>query len=470
LLHGRANFGFGTLVTRNRIDPVSQGVPSAAGRRYARLQVPRYTSYPTAAEFSAGVTADDHRRFLKGLDGSEAVSLYVHVPYCRDICFYCGCHTKKFARADTIEGYRAAIEREIELVGAAIGRPIAAARLHWGGGTPSVLGGEGLGSVVAALRRWFAVEAEFEHAIELDPRFVSAALANDLASLGINRASLGVQDVNPRVQAAIGRLQPLQVVEAAVTRLRAAGIRQLNFDLMYGLPLQTVESLRKTCATVAALAPDRIAYYGYAHIPERKANQRQIDAATLPGADERFDQAEVIAEAFRDRGYVKIGIDHFAKPDDPLARAAVAGTLHRNFQGYTDDDRSVLIGFGSSAISQFPDGYVQNIPDVPKYVRAVNAGKLATARGCPVDAEARRRAKVIETLLCQFRVDLDQLGPGPDFAQEIALLAPFVAEGLVSVQGRVVTISDQGRAVARVIASTFDTFYQRRTGRFSVAV
>ncbi len=442
----------------------------AAVRRYARLQVPRYTSYPTAAEFSPNVSEDDHRRLLRGLDTSEAISLYLHVPYCRDICFYCGCHAKKAIRDDVIEGYRLALEREIELVGRTIDKPLRVARLHWGGGTPSVLGPTGLASVIGALRRHFAFEADFEHAIELDPRFVTDSLAKGLADLRVNRASLGVQDVNPAVQAAIGRLQPLQVVESAVARLRSAGINHINFDLIYGLPLQTVESLRKTCATVAALAPDRIAYYGYAHIPERRANQRQIDVATLPGADARFEQAEVLASEFRDRGYVKIGIDHFARPEDSLARAAATGTLHRNFQGYTDDDRTVLVGFGASAISQFPDGYLQNIADVPRYLRTINEGRLATARGCRVDAAARVRARIIESLLCQFTVDLNAIAPGVDFHEELGMLETFVADGLATVSDGVVTIGDEGRTVARVIAAVFDTYYRERTGRFSVAV
>jgi len=442
---------------------------AAAVRRYARLQVPRYTSYPTAAEFSA-LSEQGHRRLLQQLDASEAVSLYVHVPYCSEICFYCGCHSKKAVRDDVVEDYRAALEREIDFAGGIIDKPISASRLHWGGGTPSILGGRGLASVIGALRRYFTFEPDFEHAIELDPRLVTGEFAGELAELGVNRVSLGVQDVNPEVQAAIGRLQPLHMVEAAVTRLRAVGIDDINFDLIYGLPRQTVASLRKTCAIVAALAPDRVAYYGYAHIPERRANQRQIDASTLPGAEERFDQAEAIASEFRDRGYVKVGIDHFAKPDDRLARAAAAGTLHRNFQGYTDDDRSVLVGFGSSAISEFPDGYVQNVADVPRYVRTINEGKLATARGCSVDADARRRRRIIEGLLCQFRVDLNAIAPAVDFQEEIDLLAPFVAVGLATVDRGVIVITEPGRTVARVIASVFDVFYRERAGRFSVAV
>jgi oxygen-independent coproporphyrinogen-3 oxidase len=442
----------------------------AAVRRHATAQVPRYTSYPTAAEFAPLPGSEEHRRWLGALDGREPISLYLHVPYCRDICLYCGCHTKKTNRDDTVEGYRLALEAEIRLVGRQLGGRIPVARLHWGGGTPSILGGDGLAAVIAVLKQHFDFAPGFEHAIELDPRYVTPTLAEALVRLGVNRASLGVQDVNPVVQAAIGRLQPLSMVEGAVTALRAAGITALNFDLIYGLPLQTEESLRRTCATVDSLGPDRIAYYGYAHLPERKANQRRIDAATLPDADARFAQAAIIAAEFTARGYVQVGIDHFARPQDPLAVAAAEGRLHRNFQGYTDDDRSILVGFGASSISEFPGGYVQNMVDVPGYVRTVQAGTMPSARGCRIDAEDRVRARIIEALLCQFRADLGALAPALDVSEEMALLQPLVDEGIATVEGQVVAVTPAGRTVARVVAAVFDTYLRHRTGRFSVAV
>jgi oxygen-independent coproporphyrinogen-3 oxidase len=224
-----------------------------------------------------------------GLDDRESVSVYLHVPYCREICLYCGCNTKMAVRDDVVAAYRRALEAEIDLVAGLIdGRP-GVARLHWGGGTPSILGLGGLRSVTAALRRQFAFDDRFEHAIELDPRHVTAELANGLAELGISRASLGVQDLNPLVQAAIGRIQSVTVVESAVARLRTAGLRNLNFDLMYGLPLQSPDSIRKTCVLVGAMAPDRIACFGYAHLPRMKANQRRIDESKLPPQDQRID-------------------------------------------------------------------------------------------------------------------------------------------------------------------------------------
>jgi oxygen-independent coproporphyrinogen-3 oxidase len=259
-------------------------------------------------------------------------------------------------------------------------------------------------------------------------------------------------------------------VEAAVTQLRAAGINNLNFDLIYGLPLQTTASLRKTCEVVAGLSPDRIACYGYAHMPRLKANQRRIDERSLPGVEDRIDQAGVITEEFLRRGYVKIGIDHFARPDDPLAQAATSGRLHRNFQGYTDDGRETLLGFGASSISRFRDGYVQNISDVPSYVRAISNGHLAASRGCRLDAAERQRARTIESLMCQFRVDLDATAPDMDFGEELALLQPLIADDLVRIDGRVVAATDAGRSVVRIIASAFDPHTRADAARFSKAV
>jgi len=439
-------------------------------RRYARLQVPRYTSYPTAAEFTPAVAAADQQRWLRNLDTAEAVSVYLHVPYCRELCLYCGCNTKKAMRDDVITSYRIALEREIALVRDALCGPVRIARLHWGGGTPSILGAEGLASVMAVLRSDFILEDDYEHAIELDPRYVTPALAEGLKELGVNRASLGVQDVNPLVQVAIGRWQPMQSVEAAVAWLREAGICNLNFDLIYGLPLQTTASLRRTCEIVAALQPNRIACYGYAHMPRLKANQRRIDESTLPDVEERIDQAGIIAEEFLRRGFLKIGIDHFARPDDALARAAAAGRLHRNFQGYTDDGRATLIGFGASSISRFPDGYVQNVTDVPSYVRAITSGDLAPARGCRLDAAERQRARTIESLMCQFQVDLDATAPDLAFDEELLLLELLVRDGLVQIDGRVVTATEAGRAVVRVIAAVFDPLTRQDAARFSRAI
>jgi oxygen-independent coproporphyrinogen-3 oxidase len=441
----------------------------ATARRYASLNVPRYTSYPTAADFTPWVAAREHGVWLSHLGARESVSVYLHVPYCREICFYCGCNTKMALRNDVVSRYRRALESEIDIVAGLIEERLGIARLHWGGGTPSILGGDGLRSVMLALQDRFSFHSGFEHAIELDPRYVTAELTDDLAALGVTRASLGLQDLNPLVQAAIGRVQPVAIVETAVDRLRARGIQSLSFDLMYGLPLQSVDSIRKTCASVVSLSPDRIACFGYAHLPRLKANQKRIDDEQLPLQEQRIEQAEVIAEELTGNGYVRIGIDHFAKASDTLARAASSGNLHRNFQGYTDDDEKVLLGLGASSISSFVDGLVQNVSDVPKYMRTIEAGQLASARGCILDAEDRQRARIIERLMCDFEADLSSIAPELDFSEELSTLEPMQRARLVDIRGKRLIVTEAGRSVVRVVAAAFDT-HRRQAVQFSTAV
>ena len=439
-------------------------------RRYAGYNVPRYTSYPTAADFTPTVGSTDHKSWLAGLDGQRSVSVYLHVPYCREICLYCGCNTKMAVRADVIARYRCALEAEVALVAGLIKEPPDIARLHWGGGTPSILGLDGLRSVLAVLGSYFRFDPAVEQAIELDPRYVAADFADGLAALGVTRASLGVQDVNPLVQAAIGRIQPLSVVESAVKRLRSVGIGNLNFDLIYGLPMQTLESIRETCAQVCAMEPDRIACFGYAHLPKLKANQRRIDVTTLPPLDQRIDQAELIAEELVRHGYVRIGIDHFAKPADSLVSAAASAKLHRNFQGYTDDDSSALLGLGASSISTFVEGFVQNVSDVPKYIRAIEAGDLASVRGRRLDDDDRWRGRVIERLMCDFSVDLAAVAPAADLGRELPMLAPMVRDGLVEITDSNLVVTELGRPIVRVVAAVFDVYGRPEAAQFSKAV
>lgn len=437
-------------------------------RRYAGLSVPRYTSYPTAADFNAAIGPADHAKWLAALDPQAPVSLYLHVPYCRELCAYCGCHAKAVRKDAVVERYRALLEAEIRLVASHLPERITVGHLAWGGGTPSILGADGLGSILRELRRAFDFADGCEHAIELDPRVMDARLCEDLAALGVNRASLGVQDVDPRVQAAIGRIQPMEKVEAAVRDLRGAGIRRINFDLIYGLPNQSVESLKRTCDSVAALGPDRIACYGYAHLPQRRANQRLIDESALPSASERFDQAAIVAAAFRARGYQPIGIDHFARLCDPLAVATRKGDLHRNFQGYTDDPCRVLLGFGASAISELPGGFVQNHSAPGDYACHIGEGRLPTRRGHALTSDDLERAGVIERLMCDFRVDLG--GNAAHFADELALLRPLVADGLADLRHGVLAVTEKGRPFVRLVAAVFDRFRIEKGVGFSQAV
>jgi oxygen-independent coproporphyrinogen-3 oxidase len=436
----------------------------------AERNVPRYTSYPTAPHFTAAIGPDVYRSWLAVMPAKATLSLYLHVPYCTEICLYCGCNTKAARRRDPIDRYAEMLAKEIDLVAAATGRR-QVVHLHWGGGTPSILGERHLRRLMRKLQSAFDLSTLREHAIELDPRRMSAALAHTFADIGVNRASLGVQDFSPRVQRAIGRVQPFDLVATAVADLRNAGIGRINIDLMYGLPLQTVEDVRHNTQLAAALAPQRIAIFGYAHVPWLKANQRRIDEATLPGLSVRITQAKTAFETLCGLGYVPIGLDHFALPSDELAAAARKHRLHRNFQGYSIDQADALIGLGASAIGQLPQGCVQNAVDTGSYLRAVENGLLATAKGLALSDDDRLRGRIIERLMCNLCVDLDAVAAADtDFSTELAELHPLAADGLVRIEGQRVTVTEEGRPFVRLVAATFDAYLAQARARHSIAV
>jgi oxygen-independent coproporphyrinogen-3 oxidase len=449
-------------------------IPSPSLPDIARRMVPRYTSYPTAPHFTPAVTAETYGGWLEKVrTRREAVSLYLHVPFCRTICTYCGCTTKAALRDDPVRAYAAAIHDEIALLAERLG-PVEVAHIHWGGGTPNILPPDSFEALVRDLDDRFRFRPDMEHAIELDPRHVTAEGARRLAGLGINRASLGVQTLDAVVQQAIGRIQPLAMVEASFAHLRGAGITAINADLMYGLPLQTFETIEDTAGQMLALEPSRFAIFGYAHVPWMKPHQRLIDEAMLPDSLARIRQAGVARAILEGGGYVEIGIDHFARPDDALARAQAEKRLHRNFQGYTDDDAATLIGIGASSISRTPWGYAQNAPDNHGWRRAIEAGRLPTVRGKVFEGEDLMRAAVIERLLCAFEVDLADVAarhgaePGR-FAEDVGRLAPLVRAGWVEVDGSHVAIRRHPHEIARVVAAEFDA-YLGHGGRHSTAV
>lgn len=445
-------------------------VQDTALRQYAAMAVPRYTSYPTAADFVKTIGSADYSDWLRLLRNDETVSLYLHVPYCAEICYYCGCNAKKAVRSSVISDFVSCLIKEIDLVGASLTSRPTVKHLHWGGGTPSMLNAEQFACVLDALKQYFIFADDMEHAIELDPRTVTEQLAAVLKNMGINRASLGVQDTDPAVQRAIGRIQPYEIVESAVRRLRDIGISRINFDLIYGLPLQTLQTLEQTCSTVLELKPDRIAYYGYAHLPQRRANQRLINEGDLPDTAERFMQSEAIADFFNAHGYQQIGIDHFAVPDDPLTIAAKSGSLKRNFQGYTDDDCNVLIGFGPSSISQFYQGFAANIADVPRYQKCIDEGRFATIRGHKMRDNDRLRAEIITKLMCNFEVDLKDFDTDQEFSDELALLRPLVADALIEIKDGKIAATEKGKPLIRLAAAAFDEFRKEHSSGFSFAV
>jgi oxygen-independent coproporphyrinogen III oxidase len=438
----------------------------------AERSVPRYTSYPTAPHFHAGVGPDIYASWLETLPPEARLSLYLHVPFCRELCHYCGCHTKAVHRRAPVDDYARALKAEIAIVGRHLrGQPVS--HWHWGGGTPSMLRPDQFLELSDELARYIDLGAVREHAVELDPRYVTPELVAGLVRIGVNRASLGVQDLAPDVQQAIGRIQPYETVAQAVEMLCGGGIDAINFDLMYGLPRQMVEGISKTAEQVCTLSPARIALFGYAHVPWFKKQQRLINAAELPGLHARLAQMEAAQQVFLAHGYRAVGIDHFAAPGDSLAEVAAAGALRRNFQGYTTDNAAALIGFGASAIGRLPQGFVQNAPDVSGYARAVSSGQLATVRGIELVEVDRCRGAIIERLMCDMCVDLRNYAvgdPAMEFSAELEALQPYAAEGLVVIEPCRIIITAKGRPYLRLIAAAFDTYLAAGKAAHSRAV
>ena len=442
---------------------------SASLLALAERNVPRYTSYPTAPHFSDAVGPQAYASWLEELPATMPLSLYLHVPLCSELCLYCGCTTKAVRRQAPIEAYAQRLKAEIRLLADRIGgRKVVT--LHWGGGTPSILGAAELVDVFAALTAAFDVAPDAEHAIELDPRRLPPEIVATLAELGVTRASLGVQDFSLHVQEAIGRIQPFEQVESAIEALRSAGIANINMDLMYGLPRQTIADVIRTAELAATLSPTRLAVFGYAHVPWFKSHQRLIDESCLPGVAERIEQMRAAAETLERRGYVRVGIDHFASADDDLLRAAQSGRLHRNFQGYTTDQAQALIGLGASAIGRLPQGYAQNAPDIGSYMRAIDARQFAVKKGVAFSPEDRVRARIIERLMCDFTVDLDDCDATDDFSGELSEVDQLRSAGIVVRDGRQIFVTREGRPLVRLVAAAFDSYLPKNQNRHSAAV
>ena len=438
-------------------------------------RAPRYTSYPTAVQFTPAVGPDVYGQWLRELPLSEPVSIYVHIPFCARLCWYCGCNTRVVHRHESISDYVALLRDEIGLVQPLLPGRARVSSVHLGGGTPNMLGADDLAVLFSALRDAFDLDDDAEIAAELDPAQLTAEWAHAAAKQGLNRASLGVQDLSPAVQAAVNRHEPFEIVARAAERLRQAGVSALNFDLMYGLPRQRVADVLNTLDQVLTLDPDRIALFGYAHVPWMKTHQKLLPEAELPDAVERLQQSQVAAERLVFEGYVPIGMDHFARPDDPMAIALAQGTLHRNFQGYTTDRARTLIGFGVSAISQAPQGYVQNQPSELLWREAVAHARLPTVRGVALSDDDRFRGEVIERLMCELSVDLAKVATrhgraATDLSDAVARLSDMEADGLVERRGDVISITELGRPFVRSACAEFDTYLDRAALRHSRVV
>lgn len=443
--------------------------------QYARASVPRYTSYPTAPHFKPDFREPIYRRWLASLQSDEPISLYLHVPFCRQMCWYCGCNMKLATRHEPIAEYVANLLLEIDLIADAMAARMTVASVHFGGGTPTVLAPEQINAIMARLKQRFLFKDGMEAAIECDPRTLNQKVVESVGAHGFTRVSLGVQEFDPAVQSAINRIQPLEMVERAVNQFRAVGVASVNFDLIYGLPHQTVATIKRTIMHCVAIRPNRIALFGYAHVPWFAKNQRKIPDDALPGPQERATMAAEATQLLVAAGYVPIGIDHFALADDPLAEAARSGELRRNFQGYTTDAAETLIGLGATSIGRTPFGYVQNISETGAWSREVQSGHLPVARGHEATRDDRLRARVIEQIMCFGKADLEKAGrafgyPSTWYEDTWPALQSLAADGVLTcVRGRL-SISTDGVALTRIVASAFDRYLASENAKHSAAV
>ncbi|MEO0546933.1 MAG: oxygen-independent coproporphyrinogen III oxidase [Pseudomonadota bacterium] len=440
--------------------------------------VPRYTSYPTAPHFQAGIGVEIASDTYRTLSSSEPVSIYVHIPFCDKLCWFCGCNTKHTLRYEPIESYVTSLIAEIRLLRARLGRSITVANMHFGGGSPSMLRSGDAKRLGAALHEAFTITHHAEISIEIDPTDVAqnpddAMLA--FQHLGMTRASIGVQDFDEKVQKAINRPQSFETTRDVVNRLQDAGIASFNIDTLYGLPHQTINGVRKTMDQVISLQPDRVALFGYAHVPWVKKHQNMIPTEALPDTEERLDQAEAAALQLQAARYSLVGIDHFAKPDDCLAIAASAGRLRRNFQGYTTDQCDTLLGLGASSIGRSQFGFMQNAVATKAYKDAIARGELPLDKGYRLTTDDTIRAFMIEQLMCNLELRFD------DMKERFGYLAqPYIAEARLAAANDEfhmthadedrLYIDDNARAFVRIIASQFDAYLADSKFKFSKAV
>ncbi|MHA6323953.1 oxygen-independent coproporphyrinogen III oxidase [Roseivivax sp. CAU 1753] len=440
-------------------------------RALLEAKVPRYTSYPPATRFSAEVGPDLHGQWLAALPAAEAISLYVHIPFCRRLCWFCACRTQGTATAAPLSRFLQTLDAEAALVHARIGRRQPVAALHLGGGTPTLMTPDQIAVLGRTMRARFDMDARPDISVEIDPCELDAARLDALMAFGLTRASIGVQDFDPLVQNAIGRHQSPEVTAEAVDGLRARGVGSVNFDLLYGLPHQTEARLAATIDAVLRHRPDRIALYGYAHVPWMARRQKLISEDALPGPEARIALAALSREILIAAGYEPVGIDHYALPSDTMARASRDGTLRRNFQGYTTDGADTLVALGPSAISRLGLGYAQNLASTRHWTSAVEAGRLPTSRGYAMTPEDLLSADAIEQVMCAGKVDFAALSRrhGLSCTAMVARAAAAIRDlpGIATLTNDVLALSDM--CYARLLAARIDPGMAEDVSQFSLA-
>lgn len=425
-------------------------------------RAPRYTSYPPANHFTESVGAGETAEWMAQVPSGSGVSLYLHIPYCRRLCWFCACRTQGTSTDRPLAQYLARLKAELALVDASLPDDVYLSQVHLGGGTPTLLPPDMLLELGAAIADFRPRAADSTLSVEIDPTEVDQARIDALMQIGMTRASIGVQDFDPAVQECIGRIQSFEQTRNVVEMIRAAGITSLNMDILYGLPHQNKARIADSVQRVLSLSPDRVALYGYAHVPWMAKRQILIPTEALPDAEERLVLFDTARRLFLWDGYREIGIDHYAREGDSLAEADRTNTLHRNFQGYTDDTSDVLIGLGASAISRFPQGFAQNHSTSSRYAGAIAEGRLATVRGYAMSDEDHLRSRMIENLMCRFELDLDALSeefgiPVADLMSRISHIPERFGD-LVDLRNNRLRITESARLIARLVAQELDTF------------
>ncbi len=429
-------------------------------------RVPRYTSYPTAPHFAGGVGPDTFVSWIEAIPAHSEISLYMHVPFCRRLCWFCACRTQGTSSDTPVLAYAKVLKAEIGLLRRHLAPGVRLSRLHWGGGTPTLLPADTMRDLAATVFVAVPLADGAEFSVEIDPNEIDAARLDALAASGMNRASIGVQDFDPEIQKAIGREQSYELSKQVVDMIRDRGIASLNADILYGLPMQTNARITESVQKLLTLNPDRVALYGYAHVPWMSRRQQMIPSDSMPTPQERLTLFETARNLFVWDGYDEIGIDHFARPSDGMAKAAKAGTLRRNFQGYTDDTSPVLVGLGASSISRFPQGFVQNASGTADHTRAIRDGQFSTHRGHVFSGEDIMRARIIEALMSDFHVSRDEILTNhvvtPDRLDAMLQTAADAFPGMVKLDETGLSIHTHGRPLTRMIARAFDAYDQTK--------
>ncbi|MEF3048733.1 oxygen-independent coproporphyrinogen III oxidase [Pseudotabrizicola sp. L79] len=429
-------------------------------------RVPRYTSYPTAPHFSASVTPGNFTSWIEQIPEGSAISLYMHVPFCRRLCWFCACRTQGTSSDDPVIAYAQTLKAEVALLQRHLPRGVTLSRLHWGGGTPTMLPPDQMKMLADAVFTLLPLGPGAEFSVEIDPNEIDAARLDALVASGMTRASIGVQDFDPEIQKTIGREQSYELTKQVADMIRDRGVTSLNADILYGLPHQTNERIADSVQKLLSLSPDRVALYGYAHVPWMSRRQQLIPSDAMPTPEERLRLFETATQLFEWDGYRSIGIDHFARPSDGLAIAQAKGTLRRNFQGYTDDTAPVLVGLGASSISRFPQGFAQNAPSTSAHTKAIRDGMFSTHKGHAFTGEDVLRARIIESLMCDFFLSraeiLRDFKVTPERLDMLMLRAADAFPGMVKLNANGLSILPHGRPLTRMIARAFDAYDQTK--------